>query len=163
ARVFSPRGAPTTGTRPPAVRAVARGDCPPTVQAAVPPNEESVMRRFFASHPATLSLALVAAVFVVDLCLPLGVAAAVPYTVAAHLAGDVDSSELQAALGEVAEQSRRAAEIVRSIRRTVRRTEPERGLIDLNEVVRVVVRLLDWKARRADVSVHSRPADALPP
>src|SRR4051794_11877063 len=190
------------------------------------------MPRFLAMRPAALSLALVAAVFAVDLCLPLGVAAAVPYTfavlvalgakpgwfgpavagvcmaltvakmgivpergntemwkvivnrclalfaigmttllgllrrraeelnrqheadmarmarlavagelatvlahelnqplaamclqadIAAHLAGDGDSSELKAALREVAEQSGRAAEIVRSIRRTVRR------------------------------------------
>jgi C4-dicarboxylate-specific signal transduction histidine kinase len=231
------------------------------------------MRRFLASHPAALSLALVATVFVIDLCLPLGVAAAVPYTFAvlvalgakpgwfgpvvaalcmvltvakmeivpergntemwkvivnrclalfaigmttllgllrrraeelnrqheadmarmarlavagelatvlAHelnqplaavclqadiaelLARDADSPELTAALGEVSEQSRRAAEIVRSIRRTVRRAEPERETIDLNETVQVVVRLLDWKARRAGVTVHTRLADGLP-
>jgi C4-dicarboxylate-specific signal transduction histidine kinase len=234
---------------------------------------ESVLRKFLASHPATLSLALVATVFVIDLCLPLGVAAAVPYTFAvlvalgakprwfgpavaglcmvltvakmgivpergntemwkvivnrclalfaigmttllgllrrraearnrqheadlarmgrlavagevatvlAHelnqplaavclqadiaelLARDADSPELTAALAEVAEQSRRAAGIVRSIRRTVRRAEPERGPVDLNETVSVVVRLLDWKARRAGVTVHARLANQLP-
>ena len=232
------------------------------------------MRWFLAAHPATCALALVAAVFVVDLCLPLGVAAAVPYTfavlialgakpgwfgpavaalcmvltvakmeivpergntemwkvivnrclalfaigmttllgllrrraeelnrqheadlarmsrlavagelatvlahelnqplaavclqadVAAHLADAVDSSELKAALGEVAEQSRRAAEIVRTMRRTVRRVEPERGPVDLNDALRVVVRLLDWKARRAGVSVQLRFTEPLPP
>jgi C4-dicarboxylate-specific signal transduction histidine kinase len=232
------------------------------------------MRRFLAARPAALSLALVAAVFAVDLCLPLGVAAAVPYTfavlvalgakpgwvgpavaalcmaltvakleivpergntemwkvivnrclalfaigmttllgllrrraeaaarqheadlarmgrlavagelatvlahelnqplaavclqadVAAHLARDVDSPELKAALGEVAEQSRRAAEIVRTIRHTVRRSEPERGPVDLGDAVRVVARLLDWKARRAGVAVQVRLADGLPP
>jgi C4-dicarboxylate-specific signal transduction histidine kinase len=231
------------------------------------------MRRLLAAHPAAFSLVLVATVFVVDLCLPLGVAAAVPYTfavlvalgakpgwfgpavavlcmvltvakmeivpergntemwkvivnrclalfaigmttllgllrrraeaqnrqheaelarmarlavagelatvlahelnqplaavclqadIAAHLANNVDSSDLKAALGEVAEQSRRAAEIVRTIRRTVRRTEPERGAVDLNDAVRVVVRLLDWKARRAGVTVQLRLADAPP-
>jgi C4-dicarboxylate-specific signal transduction histidine kinase len=82
--------------------------------------------------------------------------------IAAHLAREDASPELKAALDEVAEQSRRAAEIVRSIRRTVRRTEPERGAVDLNEAVRVVVRLLDWKARRAGVTVHSRLAEPLP-
>lgn len=232
------------------------------------------MRRLLASRPATLSLVLVATVFAIDLCLPLGVAAAVPYTfavlialgakpgwfgpavaalcmvltvakmeivpergntemwkvivnrclalfaigmttllgllrrraeelnrqheadlarmarlavagelatvlahelnqplaavclqadIAAHLATDVDSAELKTALGEVAEQSRRAAEIVRSIRRTVRRAGPERGPVDLNEAVRAVVRLLDWKARRAGVAVQARLADPLPP
>jgi len=82
--------------------------------------------------------------------------------VAAHLARDDASPELRAALNEVAEQSRRAAEIVRTIRRTVRRTEPERGVVDLNEAVRVVVRLLDWKARRTGVAVQLRLADPLP-
>jgi C4-dicarboxylate-specific signal transduction histidine kinase len=82
--------------------------------------------------------------------------------IAAHLAHAVDSSELKAALGEVTEQSRRAAEIVRTIRRTVRRAEAERGTVDLNEAVGVVVRLLDWKARRAGVAVQVRLAEPLP-
>lgn len=81
--------------------------------------------------------------------------------VAAHLAVGVDSPELTSALGEVVEQSRRAAEIVRTIRRTVRRSEPEREPVDVNETVRTVARLLDWKARRASVNVHLRLADAL--
>ena len=63
----------------------------------------------------------------------------------------------------MAEQAGRAAEIVRSIRRTVRRTEPERGPVDVNEAVRVVARLLDWKARRAGVAVQLRLAEPLPP
>lgn len=231
------------------------------------------MGRFLTTHPAALALALVATVFAVDLLLPLGVAAAVPYTfavlialgakpgwvapavaalcmvltvakmeivpergntemwkvianrclalfaigmttllgllrrraeatarqreadlarmgrlavagelatvlahelnqplaavclqadIAAHLAGATASPELTAALDEVAEQSRRAAEIVRTIRRTVRKTEPERGPVDVNEAVRMVVRLLDWKARRAAVAVGVRIAESLP-
>jgi C4-dicarboxylate-specific signal transduction histidine kinase len=230
------------------------------------------MSRLHTARPATLALALVATVFVVDLCLPLGVASAVPYTfavllalgakpswvgpgiaalcmvltvakmeivpergntemwkvianrclalfaigmttllgllrrqaeaiarqheadlarmgrlavagelatvlahelnqplaavclqadVAAHLAGDA-SPELAAALGEVAEQSRRAAEIVRTMRRAVHRTEPERGPVDVSEAVSVVVRLLDWKARGAAVTVSVRSAEPLP-
>ena len=231
------------------------------------------MRQLLATRPAALALALVAVVFVIDLCLPLGVAAAVPYTfavlialgakpgwvgpvvaalcvvltvakmeivpergntemwkvivnrclalfaigmttllgllrrraeetirqheadlarmgrlavagelatvlahelnqplaavclqadVAAHLAREDASPELRAALGEVAEQSRRAAEIVKTIRRTVCRTEPERGPVDLNEAVRVVARLLDWKSRRAGVAVQLRFAEPPP-
>ena len=83
--------------------------------------------------------------------------------VAAHLARDAGSPELKAALSEVAEQAGRAAEIVRSIRRTVRRTAPERGTVDVNEAVRVVARLLDWKARRAGAAVQLRCAEPLPP
>jgi C4-dicarboxylate-specific signal transduction histidine kinase len=231
------------------------------------------MQRFFATRPAALALALVVAVFVFDLCLPLGVAAAVPYTfavllalrakpgcvgplvaalcmvltvakmelvperggtemwkvimnrclalfaigmtallgllrrraeernrrheaalarmgqlavagevatvlahelnqplaavclqadLAAHLVPESASPELRGALNEVAEQVKRAAEIVRTIRRTVRRTEPERGPVDLNESVRTVVRLLDWKAQRAGVLVRARLSEPVP-
>jgi C4-dicarboxylate-specific signal transduction histidine kinase len=81
---------------------------------------------------------------------------------AAHLLPDAAAPELRAALTEVAEQSRRAAEIVRSIRRTVRRAEPERGPVDLNAAVAVVGRLLDWKARGAGVGVHYRLTDPPP-
>jgi hypothetical protein len=44
------------------------------------------MRRLLAMRPATCALALVATVFAIDLNLPLGVAAAVPYTFAVLLA-----------------------------------------------------------------------------
>ena len=232
-------------------------------------------RRQLASHPAALSLALVAAVFGIDLCLPLGVASAVPYTfavllalpakpgwvgpavaglcmvltvakmeivpergttelwkvlanrglalfaigmttllgllrrraegkvrqqeadlarmgrlaaagevatvlahelnqpltavclqadLAAHLGADVlDRPELAAALAEVVGQSRRAAEIVRSMRNAARRGDTGREVVDLNDAVRTVARLLDWKARRAAVAVRTRFADPLPP
>lgn len=233
------------------------------------------MRRVLAARPAALALALVAMVFSVDLCLPLGVASAVPYTfavllalrakpgwvgpgvaalcmvltvakmglvpergntemwkvvvnrclalfavgmttvlglmrrraeaqirqheailarvsraavagelatllahelnqplaavclqadLAVHLATDSAPAELKAALEEVAEQSRRAAEIVRSLRRTVRQADSERGPVDLNAVVRDVARLLDWRARRAGAGVSLELApDPLPP
>lgn len=233
------------------------------------------MRRLLAARPATLSLALVAFVFAVDLCLPLGVASAVPYTfavllalrakpgwvgpavaglclvltvakmglvpergntemwkvivnrclalfaitmttllgllrrraeaqirqheallarmsrvavagelatvlahelnqplaavclqadLAVHLATNAAPPELKEALEEVAEQSRRAAAIVRSIRRTVRPADAERGPVDVNEVVRDVARLLDWRARRAAAAVSLALApDPLPP
>lgn len=233
------------------------------------------MRRVLAARPAALALALVALVFAVDLCLPLGVASAVPYTfavllalrakpgwlgpgvavlcmvltvakmgivsergntemwkvvanrglalfaigmttllglmrrraeaqirqheavlarisraavagelaallahelnqplaavclqadLAVHLATESAPDELKAALEEVAEQSRRAAEIVRSLRRTVRQADSERGPVDLNNVVRDVVRLLDWRARRAGAGVSLDLApEPLPP
>lgn len=254
--------------RPHTTRAEVRCGCPTAAHGG------TVMRRFLASHPIALSLALVTAVFVADLLTPLGVAAAVPYTfavlvalaakpawfgpavaalcavltvakmelapergttemwkvvanrclalfaiamttllgvlrrraeqrsrqheaeltrmarlavagelatvlahelnqplaavclqadIAAHLAAGVESAELRATLTEVTEQSRRAAEIVRSMRRTVRRADAERGPVDLNEAARVAVRLLDWKARRTGASVAVRLADPLPP
>ncbi len=235
-----------------------------------------MMRRLLATRPAALALVLVATVFAVDLCLPLGVASAVPYTfavllalgakpnwlgpavaglcvvltvakleispdrgttemwkvianralavfavgmttllgvlrrraeerlrehqaalaalgrsaiageLAALLAHELNqplaavclqadiavhfaahdapaASELTDALREVAEQSRRAADIVRSIRRTVRRADPVRGPVDMNDAARVVVRLLGWLSRRSQVDVYTNLApDPLP-
>ncbi|MDY3552879.1 ATP-binding protein [Gemmata sp. JC717] len=83
---------------------------------------------------------------------------------AVHLATDAAPAELKAALGEVAEQSRRAADIVRSIRRTVRPAGAAHGPVDVNEAVRDVARLLDWRARRAAAGVSLALApDHLPP
>ncbi|QJW97391.1 sensor histidine kinase [Frigoriglobus tundricola] len=85
--------------------------------------------------------------------------------IAAHLGGAsaTVTPDLTAALGEIAEQSHRAAEIVRSMRRTVRRAQPDHGPVDLNETVRAVVRLLDWSVRLAGVQVQLRLAEPLPP
>lgn len=233
------------------------------------------MRQTLAARPAALALLLVAAVFAVDLCLPLGVASAVPYTfavllalrakpdwvgpavaglcvlltaakmglapdrgttelwkvvanrclavfavgmttllgvrrrraeeqvrqheallarmsrvavagelaavlahelnqplaavclqadLAVHLAAADAPAELRGALAEVAEQSRRAADIVRSIRRTVRPADAACRVFDVNELVRDVARLLDWRARRAAAHVELALApDPLPP
>lgn len=73
--------------------------------------------------------------------------------VAALLVKDADNPELCAALAEVVEQSRRAAEIVRTVRRMARRSPPEQTRVDLTAAAATAVRLLDWKARRAGVSV----------
>lgn len=69
------------------------------------------------------------------------------------------SHELTQSLAEIAEQSARAAEILRGVRRMARRTSFGRDAIDLNETVRGVVRLLDWQARRAGVTVQFQLTD----
>ncbi|MCE9562476.1 MAG: GHKL domain-containing protein [Planctomycetes bacterium] len=76
--------------------------------------------------------------------------------IAARLAepGTPVRQELAGALSEITEQSSRAAEIVRSIRRMARRTDPGCDPIDLNEAVRTVARLLDWHAHRSGVVVE---------
>jgi C4-dicarboxylate-specific signal transduction histidine kinase len=233
-----------------------------------------MIRRLLFTYPATISLGLVALVFVVDLCLPLGVASAVPYTFAVLLAlsarpwwfgpavavlcgvltflkmgivpergttemwkvivnrclalfsitmtlflgllrrkaaaervraeekvrehqadlahvgrltllgqlaaglahelnqplaavclqadiaarqaepGATVRPELKGILAEIADQSSRAAEIVRSIRRMARRAEPVTDPIDVNEVARSVAGLLDWHAGRSNVTLR---------
>ncbi len=70
--------------------------------------------------------------------------------------GEPVRPELSATLGAVAEQAARAAGILKGIRRMAGRAHPGQDLIDLNDAVRVVVRLLDWKVRRADAQVELR-------
>lgn len=70
--------------------------------------------------------------------------------------------ELSAALEEIAMQARRAAQLVRAMREMVRRDPAARGPVSMNDVVRAVARLLEWKARRAGATLTVRPADPLP-
>ncbi|MBA4191078.1 MAG: hypothetical protein C0467_24095 [Planctomycetaceae bacterium] len=83
--------------------------------------------------------------------------------IAARLAdpGATVRPELAGVLAEIADQSSRAAEIVRSIRRMARRTEPGNDPIDLNDAVRTVVRMLDWHAHRSGVTVTLKLAGEL--
>lgn len=66
--------------------------------------------------------------------------------------------ELAALLAEISDQSRRAAEIVASIRRMARRAAPGCDPVDVNDAARVVARLLDWHATRAGVTVEVNAA-----
>jgi len=61
--------------------------------------------------------------------------------------------ELRVILSEIADQSARAAEIVRSIRRMARRANVRTDLIDINDVANTVARLLDWHAHRSGVTL----------
>jgi C4-dicarboxylate-specific signal transduction histidine kinase len=63
------------------------------------------------------------------------------------------AADLLPSLREIEEQSRRAAEIVRALRRMIGRGSPTHGLVALADVVRTVARLLDGPARRGDVNV----------
>jgi C4-dicarboxylate-specific signal transduction histidine kinase len=64
------------------------------------------------------------------------------------------SSEFHTILSEIADQSRRAAEIVASIRRMARRAAPGCDFVDVNDAARVVAKLLDWHASRAGVTIE---------
>lgn len=63
-------------------------------------------------------------------------------------------TELLPVLREITEQGRRAADIVRSLRRMLRREEPAPVPVDMGDVVRAVARLIDAPARRASVDLR---------
>ena len=77
--------------------------------------------------------------------------------------GPTDQPELADALREISDQSHRAADIIRTLRRMVRRDDPAQDPVDLNEVARTVARVIDWQARRAGVEVRLLLADDPPP
>jgi C4-dicarboxylate-specific signal transduction histidine kinase len=51
------------------------------------------------------------------------------------------NAQLLEALSEVTEQSHRAAGIIRGVRSLVRKSEPQRSLVQLNDLVREMARL----------------------
>ena len=75
-----------------------------------------------------------------------------------RLAGRNDSAELDAALREIAEQSHRASDIVRALRNMVRRTDSERQVVDLRELVDETLRLMQTAAKPAEVELRSQSA-----
>ena len=75
-----------------------------------------------------------------------------------RLAGQNDSAELDAALREIAEQSHRASDIVRALRNLVRRTDSERQVVDLRELVDETLRLMQTAAKQAEVELRSKSA-----
>ncbi len=74
----------------------------------------------------------------------------------------LDDLGLRTALQEVSEQSQRAAAIVRALRGMVQKAEPKRAPVNLNDIVREVVRLTDSQAERAGVALHVHLADVVP-
>jgi C4-dicarboxylate-specific signal transduction histidine kinase len=71
--------------------------------------------------------------------------------------GEPVRAELADALKEIAAQSARAGEIVRSVRRLARRGTPGTDRVRVDEVVASAVALLDWQARRVGAVVRVTP------
>jgi two-component system, LuxR family, sensor kinase FixL len=64
-----------------------------------------------------------------------------------------DINEVQDALGEIASQALRAAEVIRRLRRLARGQETRRESCDLNEVIRELETLIETEARLHDVRI----------
>jgi len=73
---------------------------------------------------------------------------------AEHLAAQgADAKAIQPMLAEITEQSQRAAEIVRGLRRMLRPDSPEPADVDMNDVAAAVLRLLESQVLRAQAEV----------
>jgi PAS domain S-box-containing protein len=65
--------------------------------------------------------------------------------------GTLDKESLTAVLQDVARESKRAADTIRSLRRYVRKREQQRAPADANDIMRRVIRLLSGEAKRREV------------
>ena len=74
-----------------------------------------------------------------------------------------DPASLLEALQLVSTQAHRAAEIVRQIRDFIRKRDPDRGPVDVNELVRQTAVLVSPEARKAGVDLDLDLAATLPP
>ena len=73
-----------------------------------------------------------------------------------------DPAELQEPLREVANEAKRAGEIIRRLRNFVRRAGPRRSSADVNQLIPEVAQLLTHEVRSHEISMHFDLADDLP-
>ncbi len=76
--------------------------------------------------------------------------------------GEPSLERIGEAMERVAAQAERAGEIIRQIRRFIRKEEPERRPAELDRVVRELVGFIGPEARRAGTAVHLRLEEGLP-
>jgi PAS domain S-box-containing protein len=76
--------------------------------------------------------------------------------------GTLDKESLAAVLQDVARESKRAADTIRSLRRYVRKREQQRALADANDIVRRVIRVLSGEAERREVVLNGSFEHGLP-
>lgn len=76
--------------------------------------------------------------------------------------GTLDKESLTAVLQDVARESKRAADTIRSLRRYVRKREQKRALADTNDIMRRVIRLLSGEAKRREIVLNGSFEHGLP-
>jgi signal transduction histidine kinase len=77
--------------------------------------------------------------------------------------GDLTVGELKERLREIAAEAMRVGEVLRRIREFIRRREPERKLVPLNEIVMDSLHFTRLERRENSISVIVRPDRDLPP
>ncbi|MCW9088994.1 MAG: PhnD/SsuA/transferrin family substrate-binding protein [Gammaproteobacteria bacterium] len=71
--------------------------------------------------------------------------------------------ELIEVMERVASQAERAGEIIRQLRRFIRKEEPERSWVDINQLIRELVGFLQPELRKAGISLKLELDEGLPP
>lgn len=76
---------------------------------------------------------------------------------------DSETEDLANVLSRIAEQAKRAGEIIRRTRKFVEKHEQEKARTDLNALIREAAHLIQGEAIRRAVEMHLHLADPLPP
>ncbi|MEN6428508.1 MAG: PAS domain S-box protein [Phycisphaerales bacterium] len=76
--------------------------------------------------------------------------------------GGADVNGIARSLEKIADQAKRAGNILGRIRALAQRRPPQFASVDMNEVVKDVVDLISWEARRQEVGIKLELADGLP-
>jgi len=84
-------------------------------------------------------------------------------TLRRHRAGTAATDDYVKVLELVAEQALRAGDVIRGIRKFVRKEESETGNVDINTAIEETVGLLRTEAQQRDVTIDLDLSDGLPP
>jgi PAS domain S-box-containing protein len=76
--------------------------------------------------------------------------------------GSLDNETMHYLMDQIARESQRAGDIIRSLRRYVGKREQQRAAVDINESTRRVVRLLANEVSRRDATLELQLADDIP-
>jgi PAS domain S-box-containing protein len=74
----------------------------------------------------------------------------------------VDLVQVREALKDIASDGHRASEVISRIRSLVKKHVPEKSRVDLSDIAREVVTLVNHEAQRQQVIVHSDLSDSMP-
>jgi PAS domain S-box-containing protein len=77
--------------------------------------------------------------------------------------GRGDSAVLTDALNKISGQARRAAEVIRRLRNMVRQGAQEKEIVDINDLVTEVIKLLSTDTRTQSIRIQTKMSDTLAP
>jgi C4-dicarboxylate-specific signal transduction histidine kinase len=76
--------------------------------------------------------------------------------------GKMDNQQLAVVLRSVSNQAERAGQIIHRLRKMIRRSQPVRAPMSVNDAVREIAALLESETRQADVTLELELSDGLP-
>jgi two-component system sensor kinase FixL len=78
-------------------------------------------------------------------------------------AGTIDGEDLAGTLEKISAQAERAGQVIRGLRTLVRRRDEQREPLDLNRLIRDVIKLVEFEVRQAGYRIDLGLSEPLPP